>query len=130
MIGSDKNNIQYYLAFGFNYNGIEETDRQDVKEALQIFVEFIASRKKKWALIYFHDSTMMGATPINIIKSIFDKFREEDVKNLVAFITLYVGRIARFMGGFGRMCKGGSAHLSHLSYENLHEYLKNECEDD
>lgn len=45
------------MAFGFNYNSIEEVDKPEVKEALAIFVDFIASRKKKWALIYFHDST-------------------------------------------------------------------------
>ena len=69
-------------------------------------MDFVATRKNKWALIYFHDSSSMSSTPINIIKSVFDKFKAEDVKHLVAFITLYVSRFARFMSGFGRLCKG------------------------
>ena len=93
-------------------------------------MDFIATRKNRWALIYFHDYSSMSSTPINIIKSIFDKFKAEDIKYLVAFITLYVGRFARFMSGFGRMCKGGNHQVSMLQYENLHQYLKNECEDD
>ena len=48
---------------------------------------------------------MMNSTPINVVKGVFDKFAEEDAKNLMAFITLYVGTVARMKIMFGRMCK-------------------------
>ena len=73
---------------------------------MQQVVDFIASRKKKWAIIYFHGAGMMSTAPISAIKSVFDRYNAEDLNNLVAFITLYMGRMARLISGINRWCKG------------------------
>ena len=77
-VGKDVEGIHYYLFFGYLYVQLEDEKRHQIRDHIASLVQFIASRKRKWALIYFHSPELYTKGPINLIINAFNELSAED----------------------------------------------------
>ena len=67
-------------------------------------VQFIAKRKRKWALIYFHLPEYFTSGPINIIINAFNSLDQEEQENVACLITIYMGSWSKISSSLSLSC--------------------------
>lgn len=92
-------------------------------------VRFIASRKREWALVYFHLPDLYTKGPINVLKTAFATLDEEEQAKVRCFVTIYMNKWANMMSKLALMCRNGGHDVRRLNFECVLDFLR-ENEDD
>lgn len=117
------------MFFGYRYVQLEQDHKRRIRDHIQTVVRFIASRKREWALVYFHMPDLFTKGPINVIKTAFATLEEEEQQKVRCFVTIYMNRWANFASKLALMCRNAGHEVRRLNFETVLDFLR-ENEDD
>ena len=108
---------------------LEQDHKRRIRDHIQTVVRFIASRKREWALVYFHMPDLFTKGPINVIKTAFATLEEEEQQKVRCFVTIYMNRWANMMSKLALVCRNAGHDVRRLNFECVLDFLR-ENEDD